>query len=213
MKYLGINTGESCWSRSWKALQLHLPNTGKMNDRANIAGSVVLTTNLLLINTKLPSNPPYISLSAHTPQRRPAQTSGKEKDHQDLASLPRAAPPARHFSQLPAWCTRVLLPPELPTVEELPGKHQQNIRICSWSKAFSSVDLLESSCWGVGMGLIKQKRSKIFTELYFGQRLWLFQTHLALWVPFVFTSHWVHQAMANLALLDSTKFPAPLGYY
>lgn len=63
-----------------------------MNDRANIAGNVVLATDLLLINTKLPSNPPYISLSAHTPQRRPAQTSGKEKDHQDLASLPGQPP-------------------------------------------------------------------------------------------------------------------------
>lgn len=114
MKYLRINTGESRWSRSWKALQLHLPNTGKMNDRANIAENVVLATDLLLINTKLPSNPPYISLSAHTPQCRPAQTPGKEKDHQDLASIPQAAPPAGHFSQLPPWRTRAFLPPALP---------------------------------------------------------------------------------------------------
>lgn len=113
MKYWGINTGESRWSRSWKALQPHLPNTGKMNDRANIAGNVVLATDLLLINTKLPSNPPYISLSAHTLQRRPAQTSGKEKDHQDLAPIPRAAPPARHFSWLPPRRTRAFLPPTL----------------------------------------------------------------------------------------------------
>lgn len=102
MKYLGINTGESHWSRSWKALQLHLPNTGKMNDRANIAGNVVLATDLFLINTKLPSNPPYISLSAHTPQRQPAQTSGKEKDHRDLASIPWAAPPSSAFFPAPS---------------------------------------------------------------------------------------------------------------
>lgn len=145
MKCLGINTGESCWSRSWKALQLHLPNTGKMNDRANIAGNVVLATDLLLINTKLPSNPPYIRLSAHTLQCRPAQTSGKEKDHRDLASIPWAAPPARHFSQLPPRRMRAFLPPALPAVEELPGKRRQNIRICSWSKAFGSMYLLESS--------------------------------------------------------------------
>lgn len=50
--------------------------------------------------------------------------------------------------------------------------------------------------------------------MYFGQRLGLFQTCLALWVLFVFMSHWIHQASANLAsLLDSIKFPAPLGVY
>lgn len=49
--------------------------------------------------------------------------------------------------------------------------------------------------------------------MYFGQRLGLFQTCLDLWVPFVVTSHWIHQAIANLVLLDSIKFPAPLGFY
>lgn len=90
MKCLGINAGESL-RRSWKALRLHLPNTGKMNERAIIAGNVALATDLLLINTKLPPNPAYINLSPHAPQRPPAQTLGKQKDRQDLASIPRAA--------------------------------------------------------------------------------------------------------------------------
>lgn len=73
-----------------------------MNERANIAGNVVLVTNLLLINTKLPPNLPYISLSTHTPQRQPAQTSGKQKDHWDLASILRAAPPSLAFFTAPS---------------------------------------------------------------------------------------------------------------
>lgn len=49
--------------------------------------------------------------------------------------------------------------------------------------------------------------------MYFGQRLGLFQTRLALWVSFVLMSHWIHQATANLANRNSIEFPAPLGFY
>lgn len=152
MKYLGINTGESHWSRSWKALQLHLSNTGKMNDRANIAENVVLATDLLLINTKLPSNPPYISLSTHTLQRWLAQTSGKEKDHQDLVSVPQAAPQLSIFpSSLHGAHVRSFL-----------QRCPLNVWICSWSKAFSSMAVLESSkgCWN-GSHQIKSNQIKV----------------------------------------------------
>lgn len=102
MKCLGINAGESLRRRSWKALRLHLPNTGKMNERAIVAGNVALATDLLLINTKLPPNPAYINPSAHAPQRQPARTLGKQKDRQDLASIPRAAPPSLAFFTAPS---------------------------------------------------------------------------------------------------------------
>lgn len=139
----------------------------KTNERANTAGNVVLATDLLLINTQLPPNPPYISPSARTLQRRPARTSGKQKDHQDLALIPGAAPPAQHFSQLPPSSGAARCRLLLNSCLESAGRTLWNR---SYSKAFDSMYLLQSSSGNCSsLELFSSNKIELKIYLYFAQ--------------------------------------------
>lgn len=143
MKRLGNNAGESLRRRSWEAFRLHLPNTRKMKERANIAGSVVLVPDLLLINTSS-HQIPLTSARVLIPRRAGASKMIAEIWLPSHGQRPR---PGIFHSSLDGARTRSFPRrcPLLPAVELLPGKRRQNTWICSCSKAFDCVYLLESS--------------------------------------------------------------------